>query len=433
MDRMILMFCSLVSCIITVNILFCFMNDRYEKVYHNQWLYRGLPIGYTLVAAGVNMRMVPLANMAVYLILFGAAACVLYEGGAKKKVGRVVEVFVLYIVMAVSETLGVLLLDLLLAKAGRIPRSEEMLQSMETAFSVLIVLFLYYAAFGRVWKKSALRTRTQYIVYLIMLLYGSVNILVISFISDQENPFILMMIVGCIIFSNLYLLYFIRFTDERNAYKRKAEMMEQQEKLQYENYEIQREKYADVMAILHDVEKHIKQMERLYQEKYTDEAAAYAGQINDLLRPLAPFPYTGNPILNCLLSEKKKAARLAGIRFDIEEFSADLRFMRPVDITTLFGNLIDNAMAAAARCKDDPYVILSVRGFHEMVSVRIANGVDREISIKNGELQQKGIGILNIERCVNTYEGSISYTYRHRQLACSILLNRTEDCRGKSI
>ena len=234
MDRMILMFCSLVSCIITVNILFCFMNDRYEKVYHNQWLYRILTIGYTLVAAGVNMRMVPLANMAVYLILFGAAACVLYEGGGKKKVGRVVEVFVLYIVMAVSETLGVLLLDLLLAKAGRIPRSEEMLQSMETAFSVLIVLFLYYAAFGRVWKKSALRTRTQYIVYLIMLLYGSVNILVISFISDQENPFILMMIVGCIIFSNLYLLYFIRFTDERNAYKRKAEMMEQQEKLQYE-------------------------------------------------------------------------------------------------------------------------------------------------------------------------------------------------------
>ena len=107
--------------------------------------------------------------------------------------------------------------------------------------------------------------------------------------------------------------------------------------------------------------------------------------------------------------------------------------MRPVDITTLFGNLIDNAMAAAARCKDDPYVILSVRGFHEMVSVRIANGVDREISIKNGELQQKGIGILNIERCVNTYEGSISYTYRHRQLACSILLNRTEDCRERSI
>lgn len=73
MDRMILMFCSLVSCIITVNILFCFMNDRYEKVYHNQWLYRILTIGYTLVAAGVNMRMVPLANMAVYLILFGAA------------------------------------------------------------------------------------------------------------------------------------------------------------------------------------------------------------------------------------------------------------------------------------------------------------------------------------------------------------------------
>ena len=52
------------------------------------------------------------------------------------------------------------------------------------------------------------------------------------------------------IFANMYLLYFIKFSDERNFYKLQAEMMEQQAKLQYESYEIQSDKYKEAMSIL---------------------------------------------------------------------------------------------------------------------------------------------------------------------------------------
>lgn len=426
MEKIILVFCSLVSCIIIVNILFQFMNDRYQKAYDSKFLYRLLPVGSVLIITGVNTLMVPVFNMAVHLFLFGVVSCFLYYDGNGKKINRIVEVEALYIIIAVSETLGVLTMDFLLKATGRFPDSAEILQSMETAFSMLTVLFLYYVVYTRLWKKTELRTRMQYIQYLIMFLYSSVNILAISFISGQENPVILMMIVGCIIFSNMYMLYFIRFSDERNAYKLQVEMMEQQEKLQYENYEDQMEKYTDVMAILHDVDKHIKQMEKLYQEKLVEEATVYARQINDMLQPLAPSAYTSNPILNCLLSDKEKAAEKAGIRFEIEEFTGDINFMRPVDVTTLFGNLIDNAMTAAAMCEEDKYVGLSVNAFHEMISVRVANRVCREIRIKNGELPNKGIGILNIERCVNTYGGNIIYKCEGHLLFCNIILNRTE-------
>ena len=39
LDKIILVFCSLVSCIISINILFQFMNERYVKSFENKWLY----------------------------------------------------------------------------------------------------------------------------------------------------------------------------------------------------------------------------------------------------------------------------------------------------------------------------------------------------------------------------------------------------------
>ena len=64
---------------------------------------------------------------------------------------------------------------------------------------------------------------------------------------------------------------------------------------------------------------------------------------------------------------------------------------------------------------------------NEMVSIRVDNSVKQEIPIKNGEIWNKGIGILNIERCVETYTGSIIYSYRNGILCCDIILNRPEN------
>lgn len=426
MDKIILVFCSLVSCIISVNILFQFMNDRYAKVSESKFLYRILPAGSVLFITVVNTFMMPMLNMAVHVLLFGAIAVFLYSGGKGKWINRIAEVEALYIVIAISESLGMLLLDFFLKITGRIPESPEILKSMETAFSKIAVLFLYYVVYSRLWKRTELRTKKQYMLYFILFLYSIINILMLTTISDMENPAVLMVCVGSIIFCNMYMLYFIQFSDERNTYKLKVEMMEQQEKLQYNNYRTQMEKYNEAMKIIHDVDKYVKSMESLYEEKLIEEAISYADQISDRLRGLLPTKYSGNPILNCLLSEKKKEAEMLGIRFQVENLTGDLNFMKSIDITTLFGNVIDNAIAAAAVCTGDKRIRLSVDVLNEMVSIRAENTVNQDIPIKHGEMPEKGIGILNIERCVEAFEGSIIYSCEDRLLRCDIILNRTD-------
>lgn len=427
MDKIILLFCSFISCIIIVNILFQFLNDRFAKVYDNKILYKMLPIGSIILLSGINMLMLPVLNLVAYLLLAGIVSLFLYYDDHASNFIRVLEVEALYVIIIVTETLGVLLIDFLLQVMGRVPNSPEILQSMETAFSKLMVLFLYYMVFSRLWKKTVLRTKIQYLLYSIMFVYSLVNVLAISYITEKENPVVLMLIVGCITFSNMYMLYFIKFSDERNYYKMQIDMMEQQEKLQFDNNKIQREKYEEAMKILHDVDKHIKQIEKLYQE-HRSEAIIYTRQINDMLQPLVPFQYTRNPVWNCLLSDKRKMAEGQAVKFEIDVSTVDIDFMKPIDITTLFGNLIDNAIIAAAKCKENKYISLFAHAFNEMVAIRITNSILEEITIENGKMpnRKKGIGLLNIERCVEAYDGSIIFKCEKNLFYCDIILNRTD-------
>lgn len=426
MDKIILVFCSLVSCIISINILFQFMNERYIKSFESKWLYKLLPAGIVLFITWINIFRRPLLNMAVHITIFGVVACFMYAGGKGRKINRIVEVEALYVVITASESLGMLLLDILLMITKNVPDSPELLKSMETAFSKIVVLFMYYAVFSRLWKKTELRTKKQYMLYFIMFLYSAGNIMILTGISSTENPVILMTSVGSMIFCNMYMLYFIQFSDERNTYKLQVEMMEQQEKLQYGNYKTQMEKYDEAMKIIHDVDKYVKGMESLYKEKLIEEAISYADQISDSLKGLLPTKYSGNPILNCLLTEKKKEAEMLGIQFIVEKFTGDVNFMKPIDITTLFGNVIDNAMAAAVECTEDKFIKLSVDGLNDILSIRVQNTINKNIPIKHGEMPNKGIGILNIERCVEAYKGSIFYSCENCLLCCDIILNRID-------
>lgn len=259
-----------------------------------------------------------------------------------------------------------------------------------------------------------------------------VNFLIVAVIALDTKPIILTIIMGCTIFANVYFLHFIKFSDERNYYKLQVEMMQQQEKLQYENYEMQIEKYNQAVSILHDVDKHMKVVEELYQTDIREDAINYSKQIKEMLKPLLPYQYINNPILDCLLSDKKGMLQKHNISFKIDISDADINFIKPIDLTTLFGNLIDNAMAACKESDGKRYIGLIIKEHNEMISVRVENTIMNAVSIKNGMIdtsKEKNpcIGLLNIQKCVNTYMGSIIYRCSDKLLICDIVLNRIDD------
>lgn len=382
MDKAVLMFSSVISCTIVTSIMFQFWIDRYTKRYRGRYLYNFLVFANIILVMLVNMLMNPFLNLFANMIMIVAISYFFYEENNSRRFVRIFESAALFAMLSLSEAVGVYLIDLLMYVLGITPEKLEMLKGIENTFSKIMLLFLYYAVFIRLWKKRLVRSIFQSILYIVMFFYSVVNVLVTAVISEEEHPAVLLIVMGSIVFSNMFLLYFRKYLDERNFYKQRSEMMEQQEKLQFENYEVQKNNYMKAVSVLHDVRKHINVIEGLYRNNQDEEALNYTKQINDMLKPLAPVEFVDNPVLNYLLSDKIRIAEQQEILFEIDVLAAEVNFMEPIDITTLFGNLLDNAMAACKQCEGERYISFCLQRHNDLLYARVENSVLVAVPIK---------------------------------------------------
>lgn len=203
--------------------------------------------------------------------------------------------------------------------------------------------------------------------------------------------------------------------------------MEKQADLQYKYFVRQEQKYNKTLGLLHDVNKHIKSIEQLYLNGNTEIAAEYTKQIGGMLKPLIPVKYTGNPILDILLADYISIMDEKGIDFDIKVDNVKMDFMDAMDITTIFGNLLDNAIEACDNIEKDKKIFVKIGAYHEMISIRIENNC-ADVKWKNGvpvseKGQNRGMGLMNVRRSIEKYDGSIKLKVEDGTFIADIFLN----------
>jgi sensor histidine kinase regulating citrate/malate metabolism len=234
--------------------------------------------------------------------------------------------------------------------------------------------------------------------------------------------------MGCILIADLYFSYFARFVEENSQLKIKLKLLEQQSTLQYEFYEEQGEKYNESIKILHDVNKHLNMIENLYEAKKDDMAKTYAKEIGQMLIPLSLEDYTNNPILNVLLNDKKRIASIHSICFNLDIGGVDLSFMEPIEVTTVFGNLLDNAIEACDLVPGHRYIDMKLNTYNEFIVLNISNctipiekwNFGKPVSRKG---KSHGIGLLNVENIIKKYNGSMVLEEANKKFSCKIIFN----------
>lgn len=326
-NHMIFLLGSLFSCFITSFIVCQYMNDTYKKAYNIKIIYIFLHIAVSASMAFINMRDNPVLNLISWIMIFGLAAAFLYYDYEKNIIRRIFEVTVLFLILAVCESVGYVVLEFIIWKFHINSLDYMVLQCLRVTFSELWVLVLYYLFIVRVWKsgKKIEITRTQYIVYIIIIVYSVLNLSLILISVSNRSRFdsgeMLLLLINMfgIVFADLFFLYFTKFTEENGQLKLSLKLLEQQADIQYKYYVSQEEKHKETVAILHDVNRHLGMMEEIYEAEKTDKAKTYTKEIQKILQPLLPQQYANNPILNILLNDKKKYAAIHNICFENEK------------------------------------------------------------------------------------------------------------------
>lgn len=230
-------------------------------------------------------------------------------------------------------------------------------------------------------------------------------------------------------------IYFTVLTDtmgEKERLKKELALSRQQARLQCAYYEQEEKKYEESKKIIHDIRSHILAMEQLYQERDQDKAAEYAGEITGMLNSLSQMYYTSEKILNMILNDKVRQMKRYGILPDIRIGDIDLSFMQEVDITALFANLLDNAIAAAgmdAGNGREARIRLRVEPSRQFLSIWMENTCREKPKrdgsyFKSSKAHHEGLGLKNISRVAERYGGDVQYEWEDGMFQTRILLVR---------
>lgn len=429
MEKAALYLCTIISCFIVVSIIWEFMNERYNRTLKNKYMYFAIEFGMIIVIAAINILGNAFLNLFVWAVGIGLSACFLYYENTDKPIKRILECEVLLLCIGICESLGVVCGDWLLKILHIQIETDVLLNCFEIIFSKVIVIFLYYVAIGKLMKtRKTPFSKMQYFINVIVLLYTLANIFVIAYnMNHRPGDYLLVVNLACIVIGDLYLLYFVRVINERNFFEYEMKSLEKQAEIQYEYYVRQEQKYKKILQILHDVNKHIKSIEQLYANREVKQAKEYTGQIRDMLAPLLPVKYTGNPILDILLTDKATIMSERGIRFDIRVDNVNLEFIEAIDVTTIFGNLLDNAVEACEEVKQERRISVIINAFHEMIVIRIENSC-MPIKWKNGmpvseKGKNRGIGLMNVRRAIEKYDGDMKLENEKGMFIVDIFLN----------
>lgn len=201
----------------------------------------------------------------------------------------------------------------------------------------------------------------------------------------------------------IYLYTSLELSHNRQA-AANAEIQQSKEELQYHRQNM--EVYAATRRVKHDLNNQYLVLSGLIQEGKDEEALAYLQRSQSDLEQEDKF-YTPNFTLNYVLNEKTKQAAQQGVALQIYALLPESIQLESDILAVVLGNLLDNAIAAAARNprEDKKQVDLTLKTYNGNIMLEVRNAFDPTEVVSRKERKTQGLGIRNIKRLVSESNG----------------------------
>lgn len=207
-----------------------------------------------------------------------------------------------------------------------------------------------------------------------------------------------------------------------------AENMNRLLELQYANYKLSERSIALVNQKYHDLKHQIALLKSGISDS---ERRGYLEEIESDIRAYEAQNKTGSQVLDTILTARSLICQRYGIQINTVADGAALSFMKPMDLSAMMGNALDNAIESAQQIPDPSQrlIRLTVSRQKNFVHIQVENRYIGEIRFRNGmpltskgDENYHGFGVKSIRSTAEKYGGSMRVTSRDQWFRLNILL-----------
>ena len=239
-----------------------------------------------------------------------------------------------------------------------------------------------------------------------------------AFNRTSEIIVVVLSISFVIVFLYLKNNYYLREQEQRD----KMQIVQLQQQFAY--YQEKMKDEERIRSIYHDLKNHLLVME---SRQNTEETRQMAEMLRSQIADYEDYVHTGNEFLDIILKDKAAKAREKQIDFSAMVDFHGIDFMEPLDISTIFGNAIDNAIEASENLPEYKRLItVKAERVRDMLLITIENNTPPGNHLTEGTTKKDrfvhGFGIPNIKKAVEKYSGQCSFQQEGRTYRLNILI-----------
>lgn len=406
---------DLLICMFEVYVFYDFLHNILEKRTENKILISIVLGVMSVIMCGINHFQVSQINLLGGVLLFLLGTFFLFDGNVKTKISYYL---IFYIIMTGMEfVVGIFFII--------ITSSEFLTKELYPFRNFILVIITKLASYVvlRLIKmfinSKEVGTRGKFLK--ITFLFPMTTILVYAglFYADiqiEEGKIVLC--IGCILllFSNVLVFYIIErltFVMEQNS---EYELINLQNTLNNAYYGKLEEVEKKHKQYAHDLKEYLQTIGGLATKCKNEEIVHILKDMEVEIDSIPDKTYIDNSILNALLCEKELQAQKEKIEFHIMiEPGLNLEKIKNGDLIVMAGNLIDNAIEAAALCKeqkridlkffesDGNFIVLNIENTYNN---KIRRNGNNYLTTKKDEMNH-GIGIKSVQETAGKYGGML--------------------------
>lgn len=188
--------------------------------------------------------------------------------------------------------------------------------------------------------------------------------------------------------------------------------------------ELEQQKYEELTTALeknkelvHDFKNHYLIISEYESQGDYQKLHDYVEELKGDFIKVNPQIYSGNHVIDLILSQKKMLAEQKNITFTLQVMPLSKQPLKDREICTIFGNLLDNAIEACEKVDvGERWISVKIETKNHLFFIQIINTIqEKPQKSERGFLSSKinkeshGFGLKSVQRIVDEYEGDILY------------------------